>query len=152
MNSPVEIKELAWLRLEEAKILANNEKYGGAFYLAGYSVELIFKAKVCENLGVPNLFNTEDINTNQINSISELRKILKTHNLFFLLLMSGLKNKFDIEKTTDKNLFKINSLLFANWDESARYKLGGHIQAEEVKNILSLLDNENGFLKWIEQS
>lgn len=135
MNSPKEIKQLAWLRLEEAKILADNGKYDGAFYLAGYSVELTFKAKICENLGVPNLFDTEDISTNQINSISALRKILKTHNLFFLLLMSGLKNKFDIEKTQDKNLFKINSLLFANWDETTRYKPCGYIKPEDVQNI-----------------
>jgi HEPN domain-containing protein len=41
MNSSQEIKQLANLRLAEARILLEAGKYDGAFYLAGYSVELI---------------------------------------------------------------------------------------------------------------
>lgn len=57
MNTPEEIKKIARLRLREAKLLTENNLLDGAFYLAGYSVELMLKAKTCEHFGVPNLFD-----------------------------------------------------------------------------------------------
>lgn len=53
METPEIIRNLAALRLEEAQVLAQNGKPDGAFYLAGYSVELALKAKVAERLGCP---------------------------------------------------------------------------------------------------
>ena len=81
MTNPEEILKLATQRLEEAKILYQNGMYDGAFYLAGYSVELTLKAKICERLGIPNLFDEANTDTNSIKGISEIRKTLKTHNL-----------------------------------------------------------------------
>ena len=46
MENIHEILKLATERLEEAQILYENNKPDGAFYLAGYSVELTLKAKV----------------------------------------------------------------------------------------------------------
>lgn len=152
MNSPPEIKQLAWERLAEAEILYQNNKFDGAFYLAGYSVELMLKYKICVNLGVPNLFNTQDSATNAIHSVGELRKTLKTHNLFFLLLMGGLKVKYDSEKAVNKNLVKANSLLFGNWDESCRYRPCGYMKSTDVKSLIDLLKDSTGLLTWIENS
>ncbi|MDP3007736.1 MAG: HEPN domain-containing protein [Methylococcales bacterium] len=45
MKTAQEIKDIALERLQEAAILCDNGKYDGAFYLAGYSVELMLKAK-----------------------------------------------------------------------------------------------------------
>ncbi len=76
MNTPLEIKEIAWKRLEEAKVLYRNKMYDGAFYLAGYSVELMLKAKICESWGISNLFAIgEKVNP----EISKIREIVKTH-------------------------------------------------------------------------
>lgn len=91
MTNPTEIRNLAKQRLSEAEILYHNHKYDGAFYLAGYSVELTLKAKICERLGIPNLFDETDESTNSIKGIGEIRKTLKTHNLLTLLIFSGLK-------------------------------------------------------------
>lgn len=49
MKHPSNIKNLAWQRLDEAKVLFRNKKFEGAFYLAGFSVELMLKSKACEN-------------------------------------------------------------------------------------------------------
>ena len=95
MTNPQEIKSLAKQRLKEAEILYENGMFDGAFYLAGYSVELTLKAKICEKLGIPNLFDETNLDTNSIKGIGEIRKTLKTHNLFTLLIFSGLKVKFD---------------------------------------------------------
>ena len=47
MNSNIEIRQLAEERLKDAQVLLANERHEGAFYLAGYAVELTLKAKVC---------------------------------------------------------------------------------------------------------
>lgn len=152
MINPAEIRNLAQQRLCEAEILYQNGKYDGAFYLAGYSVELTLKAKICERLGIPNLFDEADKNTNAIRGISEIRKTLKTHNLFTLLIFSGLKLKFDEEKATNIDLAKANSLLFNAWDENARYKPCGYMTNKDVEKLITLLSQPNGILTWIEQN
>lgn len=152
MTNPTEIRNLARQRLSEAEILYQNGKYDGAFYLAGYSVELTLKAKICDRLGIPNLFDETDSNTNSIKGIGEIRKTLKTHNLFTLLIFSGLKQKFDMDKATNIDLAKANSLLFTAWDENARYKPCGHMLDKDVEKLINLLLQSNGILTWIEQN
>lgn len=152
MRNPTEIRNLALQRLREAEILYQNHQYDGAFYLAGYSLELTLKAKICDRLGIPNLFDEKDANTNSIKGIGEIRKTLKTHNLFTLLIFSGLKIKFDNEKATNIELAKANSLLFNAWDENARYKPCGHILDKDVEKLIHLLSQPNGILTWIEQN
>lgn len=152
MTNPEEIRKLARQRLQEAEILYRNGMADGAFYLAGYSVELTFKARICEKLCVPNLFDETDANTNSIRGVGEVRKALKTHNLFILLIFSGLKNRFDADKAVNKDLAKINSMLFNAWDENARYKPCGYMQNQDVEKLISLLSGPNGMLTWIEQN
>lgn len=152
MTNPQEIRNLADQRLKEARILYENGMYDGAFYLAGYSVELNLKAKICEKLGIPNLFDEANKETNSIKGIGEIRKTLKTHNLFILLIFSGLKAKFDLDKSNNNNLAKVNSLLFNAWDENARYKPCGYMVREDVKKLINLLSGTNGILKWIVQN
>jgi hypothetical protein len=152
MNNPTEIRKLAYQRLKEAEILYNNTMCDGAFYLAGYSVELMLKAKICDRLGIPNLFDETNSNTNSIRGIGDIRKTLKTHNLFTLLIFSGLKVKFDNDKANNKDLAKANSLLFNAWDENARYKPCGHMLDKDVEKLINLLSGANGILSWIEQN
>lgn len=152
MTNPKEIRDLAKQRLMEAEILLKNRMCDGAFYLAGYSVELTLKAKICEKLGIPNLFDETNTVANSIKGISDIRKILKTHNLLILLIFSGLKVKFDDEKATNKELIKANSLLFNSWDENARYKPCGHISDRDVEKLITLLSGENGLITWIENN
>jgi hypothetical protein len=153
MTDPKEIEKLAWQRLQEAEILYHNKMFDGAFYLAGYSVELMLKAKICNRLGIPNLFDETNSSTNNIRGIGEIRKTLKTHNLFMLLIFSGLKIKFDIDKAANKELAKANSLLFNSWDENARYKPCGHVTDKDVEKLIHLLSHStNGILKWIQQN
>ncbi|MFN3379778.1 MAG: HEPN domain-containing protein [Runella zeae] len=152
MTNPTEIRNLARQRLSEAEILYQNGKYDGAFYLAGYSVELTLKAKICDRLGIPNLFDETDSRTNSIKGIGEIRKTLKTHNLFTLLIFSGLKHKFYSDKATNIELAKANSLLFNGWDENARYKPCGHMLDRDVEKLINLLSLPNGILTWIEEN
>jgi len=152
MKNPIEIKALALERLGEAEILYQNKKFDGAFYLAEYSAELMLKAKICIRMGVPNLFDEDDKVLKSIPGISEIRKSIKTHNLIVLLILSGLKEKFDADKSTNQHLFKANSLLFSNWNENSRYKPCGFMKSTVVHTLILLLKDENGLLQWIEQN
>ena len=51
MTDPLDIRDLSHQRLIEARILFRNDKPDGAFYLAGYAVELMRKYRICERLG-----------------------------------------------------------------------------------------------------
>lgn len=152
MTNPQEIKNLAYQRLKEAEILYKDGMYDGAFYLVGYCVELTLKVKICERLGIPNLFDETNQDANSIKGIGEIRKTLKTHNLFTLLVFSGLKVKYDNDKTVNKDLLKANSLLFTAWDENVRYKPCWHMREKDVEKLIDLLSGSNGILKWIEQN
>jgi hypothetical protein len=125
--------------------------FEGAFYLAGYSVELLLKSKICEKWGVPNLFDLEDKNVGE--DIKNIRVIVKTHKLTVLLILSGLKVKFESEKAVNIHLFKATSLLFdKKWSEQVRYSPIGFIKENEVKDLLNLLKHNKGLLKWIEKN
>ena len=150
MTNPEEIRKLAYLRLKEADVLYNNGLFDGAFYLAGYSVELMLKAKICERINVPNLFDEKS--TTIIEGISDIRKVVRTHNLFTLLIMSGLKNKFDADKASNKQLALSNSILFNRWSEESRYLPLGTCTDKNAENLINLLSGKEGILQWIENN
>jgi len=151
MESPEEIKTLAYHRIEEAKTLLLGEHPDASFYLAGYAVELMLKWKICKLFGIDNLFTNDQKLVSEIGSgVQQLRNMIKTHDLPALLLYSGLKSKFDIQKENTKMLMQVNSLLMVRWNESIRYKPCGNIETSVVRTLLSLLEQKNGFLEWIE--
>ena len=69
-----------------------------------------------------------------------------------LLIYGGLKVDFDRDKVHNTNLFKANSLLFSNWDVNYRYQPKGTMNQQDIKNLLTLLSEEKGLLKWIEKN
>ncbi len=151
METPEEIEKLSNERLEEARILFDNNKYDGAFYLSGYSVELALKAKIARKLGVPNLFTSDEKGLKGIDGVASIRSVIKTHNLFTLLILSGLKEQFDIDKARQENvsLSLSNSLFFQKWSEQWRYMPCGSMGESECKKLLELLIDKKGILEWI---
>jgi len=153
MKAAEEIKRLAFERLQEAVILCDNGKYDGAFYLAGYSIELMLKAKVCEQWDIPSLFDENY----QTHGISEVRRAIKTHDIAVLLIFSGLKAKFDLAKSINKELMGLNTLLFTTsgrclWNEQVRYQVPGSQSPENVIAFIAFLQHEEGLLQWINKN
>ncbi len=149
MENLQEIYDLAKQRLREARILFESGEIDGAFYLSGYSVELMLKWKICKNFEIPNLFSVDT--PPLIEGVKVLKDSTHTHNLYILLLFSGLRARFDSDKGSNITLFKANSLLFSCWDPNVRYKPCGHKATSDVENLLTLLeDNINGLIRWIE--
>ncbi|MEO7175421.1 MAG: hypothetical protein ABIV51_06160 [Saprospiraceae bacterium] len=148
MTNPFEIRILAAKRLEEAEILLNNGKFEGAFYLAGYSIELTLKAKICEHLDVPNLFASSEQGKP---FLANLRKAVKIHNLETLFTFSGLANKLDIKKSGDQDFSKLFGLIVC-WNEDARYSTPTDISEISTRKIIEFLKAKNGLLAWITQN
>jgi hypothetical protein len=151
MNSIEEIKQLAQERLEDAKILLVNGRYDSAFYLAGYCVELMLKAKICEHLDLDELF----LEPNSEQGLGEIRKIAKTHDFMVLLNLCGLGKKFNLEKSINSQFDQQCSLLFNptnGWNERVRYKNNFKDPKDVLRTISFLKDTKNGLLQWIENN
>lgn len=145
MKNYTEIQNLVDLRLKEAKILLSNNFYERALYLAGYSIELLFKGQIVKILDIPNLFD---------NSFKpkEFRKPYFTHDLNHLLTFSGLKNKLNSEMETNRELFKNWSLITDKWDKNCRYKNFGNYNESEVLDFITAIEDEKyGIKQWIEK-
>jgi hypothetical protein len=113
MTNPTDIRQLADLRIEEADNLNKVGFPDGAFYLAGYAVELYLKAKICENLNLPTFYS-------QYAPKTDLAKTFLIHNLDRLILLSGLLPKFESEKATDP-IFTGHCVNIERWSEKSRY-------------------------------
>ena len=149
METPEIIRNLSELRLAEAGILAQHNKPDGAFYLAGYSVELALKAKVAERLGLPGLFDEQNT-TQQFTGLNELRRLVKTHNLTLLLVVGGLRPAFDQKRTTEV-AFATASNWLNEWNEGLRYRSPGTVTKAGVEHFLAILEGPIGLLQWIKQ-
>lgn len=143
MRNTIEIQKLAEIRLEEAKLLLSKDFCEGALYLAGYCVELLLKARISSILDIPNLFDESF-------KPKEFRKPYYTHDLKYLLIFAGLKNKLDKEKASNFQLFTNWSLIEETWNEHCRYKNCGDCNKVDVERfILAIEDKTNGIKQWI---
>ena len=160
MKTVEQIKVLVKTRLEEAEVLCNAGKYDGAFYLAGYSVELMLKAKVCEKLGFDDLFDeSPDVDKELKTPIGEVKKSIKTHNLSVLLIYTGLVRQLQLDKVNNPKLMQVYGYLMSiqgnnqtPWSEQARYLPIGSQKEVDVKAFIQSLKDNDGLLKWIENN
>jgi hypothetical protein len=144
MRNATEIRKLAESRLEEAKLLLENNHCEGALYLSGYAIELILKARIVEVLDVQNLFDDSF-------EPRDIRKPFYSHKFKDLMFYAGLKTKFDKAKATDPIFFNNWSLIEEAWSENCRYKNCGDCKKKDVEEFINAIeDSKIGIKKWIE--
>ena len=56
MKTEAEIIALSEMKLKAAELLLQNNFFDDAYYLGGYSVELLLKARICKVLCIPDFF------------------------------------------------------------------------------------------------
>lgn len=123
-----EFQELAIIRLQDAKVLLDNECYDGAYYLCGYVVECALKACVAKK--------TKEYDFPDKKLIDKIY----THNLTNLLGVVGLKPEGEIG---------VNWAVVKDWSEQDRYKRHSEI---ESKDLYEAVSNPNeGVLEWLKQ-
>ena len=142
LNNANNIVSLATNKLIEADLLYANGFYDTAYYLAGYSVELLIKARICQTLKIENFYDFD----NRAKFVNEdsITKPYKVHNFAQLLVLSGIYNEF-VKQLKDFEFIN-DWTCISKWKEDARYATGK--QQGEVKEFIFFVKK---FEKWIEQ-
>jgi HEPN domain-containing protein len=140
MKNPIDIQNLADLRIREAVKLQKSKFYNGAFYLAGYAVELYLKAKICDTMDVPDFYDTHVPK-------SDLSKTFLIHNLDRLMLLSGLHTKFEAAKKTVPNLTDHWDKVLT-WSEKSRYN---NPNTKTEIEALEFIESSKIIMKWIKK-
>ena len=135
IETRADFQRLADERLDEAKALLDLEKWGGAYYLAGYAVELALKACIIKLLMATDAFPDKEFSRN-----------CYTHDLEKLVGLAGL----DDERMTATSAvpdFERNWWLACEWSEELRYHLVDKDEAGALYNAIA--DDNHGVLPWI---
>lgn len=130
-----DLQILADLRIVDAKILLDESRFSGAYYLLGYAVECALKACIAKQI------KEHDFPDKQLVFDSY------THNLEKLLRISGAKHMFDSLIKTNQ-FFEVNWNIVKDWTEGSRYDNNvSEVKARDLLNAVT--DETNGVLTWL---
>jgi HEPN domain-containing protein len=126
-------RQLAELRLTEAKLLYANGLASGAYYLAGYAVECALKAVIAAGF-----------RANEIPDKSRVNNIY-THNLKDLLNLAGLKSPLENDMNEVSEL-RESWATISKWSEHARYEVW---TSDAATTMLEAVGADKGLLQWL---
>jgi len=130
-----EFQEMAEHRLAEAKALLDQGKWNGAYYLAGYAVELPLKACIIKTLLATDAFPDKDFSKN-----------CYTHAVVKLVGLAKLEGARKTTMDADPDLLT-NWALARDWSEEKRYHRIDKTEAEALYTAIA--DGAHGVLPWI---
>jgi len=103
-----DFENLIELRLQEAKLLLDNQQWDGAYYLAGYAVEYALKVKIIALLMGSNAFpERRDAESFYRHSLKDLRQLAK------------LQEEMDADTAVNDHWTFVK-----DWSEQSRYQVG----------------------------
>lgn len=114
------LRSIAEERLRDAQILFDNQRYDSAAYICGYAVELALKARICDTL--------------QVREYPENEHAFKTHNLDFLLLLSG--RSFIKKNTAHATVW---SSAVGGWQPGMRYRAVGIVSSADAQKLIEAI-------------
>lgn len=132
-----DFRQLAEVRLKEAKVLLDAKLYEGSYYLAGYSIECALKACIAAK-------------TRQYDFPDKgLANRSHTHDLEKLIEAAELENS--LKQEIQLNLaFGRSWSVVKDWDETKRYETGIPSKtAEDLYQAIS--DPKDGVLQWLKK-
>ena len=132
----LDFQELAVVRLAEAKSLLDAELWDGAYYLAGYAVEVGLKACIIKRVQATDAFLDR-----------KFSERCYTHNFVELLELTGLKAVWKAAKAADLE-FSENWKSAIVWTEQKRYHRV--TKRETNKLYLAISDAPHGVFQWIQ--
>jgi HEPN domain-containing protein len=104
-----ELRRLALIRSQDARVLLRAGRYDGAYYLSGYVVECALKACIAK---ATRRFEFPD---------RERASQSWTHSLENLLKAAGLETALR-QEMTDRKTLEANWLIVRDWKETSRYE------------------------------
>ena len=135
IQSRAEFQQLALDRLDEAKALLDLGKWDGAYYLAGYAVELALKACIIKTLMATDAFPDKEFSKN-----------CYTHSIEKLVALAKLDGERKAATDADPAL-QTNWGLALGWSEEKRYHRIDKSEAEALYSAVA--DSAHGVLPWI---
>jgi len=131
-----DFKELARLRLKEARVLLENGCYEGAYYLRGYVIECALKTCIAKQTKRFDFPDKKKVNESYI------------HDLQKFVTPAGLQVQLDNEMESDA-AFERNRTLVVQWSEESRYQKRTE---QEARNLYSAIaDRQHGVLRCIKK-
>jgi HEPN domain-containing protein len=139
MSTPIvtraDFQSLADQRLVEAKFLLDHGQWDGAYYLAGYAVELGLRACIIKTLLATDAFPEKKFSEN-----------CYTHAIDRLVGLAKLELKLQSATAADPDL-QTNWSLTLDWNEAKRYHRMAQAEAEMLYNAIA--DPLLGVMPWI---
>jgi hypothetical protein len=130
----LDLQRLADVKFDDAILLFANQRYGNAYYLAGYSVEMGLKACIARQI------RQEEIpDKNFIQSIY-------THNPVQLVGLAGLNAELRTAERASTQ-FQAYWGIVAGWKPEHRYAIITSMEAQWL--MMAIGDPEHGVLQWI---
>ena len=130
-----EFQQLADVRLEEAKALLDLGKWDGAYYLAGYAVEVALKACIIKFLMAADAFPDK-----------RFSERCYTHDLSELMGLAGLKMAWNAATAADP-LLNDKWTVVRDWTEHKRYHRISEAESRQLYEAIT--DPVQGVLTWI---
>lgn len=132
-----DLQRLTRLRLREARVLFDNRRYEGAYYLLGYAVECALKAYIAKQTKRYDFPDKKFVND------------IYTHDLNKLLSVSGLEAEYRKEIVRTPN-FELNWTVVKDWSEQSRYASG--VSRAKAKDFRSaVVSRRTGILPWLQK-
>ena len=128
MLSRAELMAIARARVKDAKALLKTRRYDGAFYLCGYALECVLKARIVATLCWQGFPETGG-------EFKDLQSF-KTHDLDLLLKLSGRETKI---RSNSAHVFQWSGV--AQWDPEVRYKRVGSASRTDVLQIIQSVES-----------
>jgi hypothetical protein len=132
------LQALSQGKIDDAALLLRHNRCSNAYYLAGYALELGFKAAACK------LFLPECLPDR--NLVSSLYS--SGHDLKALPGLAGLGQEFEAARKQDPNLTASWSTA-SQWSVSSRYEMIDEFRAVEMVNAVA--DQAHGVLSWLKK-
>lgn len=127
-------RRLSLVRLEDAQVLLSAKRFGAAYYVAGYSIELALKAVIATR------FLANDIpDPNFVRHIH-------THLSDNLIGLAGLRDEL-ARRSAESQQFAGNWGVVKEWTPESRYEAIDQVAAEVL--IRAIVHENEGILPWI---
>ncbi len=135
IKTRVDFQQLADVRLVEAKALLDVGLWDGAYYLAGYAVELALKARIIKVLMTTDAFPDK-----------ELSKNCYTHAIETLVLVGEL-GADRVARAKANSGFLLNWNAIKDWSEHKRYWRITEAEARQL--YAAVAEPVDGVLTWV---
>jgi HEPN domain-containing protein len=131
-----DFKQLAKIRLKEAKALLDTGNYDGAYYLLGYTIECGLKACIAKQTKKYDFPDKDIVNDSYCHNLKQLLGLTE-----LVLLINDDRKR--------NNKLEVNWSTVIAWNESSRYSTHSELDAKSLYSAIT--DKQNGVLIWIKK-